>query len=76
MSAVLIPLGHLKSLVDGQSELQVEAGCPVRETLQKAGIRPDLVALVLVNGEQRDKDYVLQEGDVLKVMAVIGGGSI
>ena len=38
------------------------------------GIPPELAALVLVNDEQQDKEYVLQEGDVLKLMAVIGGG--
>ncbi len=74
MSAKLRPIGHLKSLVNGQEELEVESGSTVRATLEKAGIRSELVALVMVNDEQRDKDYVVQEGDVLKVMAVIGGG--
>jgi sulfur carrier protein ThiS len=54
--------------------MEVEAGSTVRVTLENAGIRPELVALVMVNDEQRDKDYVLQDGDILKVMAVIGGG--
>jgi sulfur carrier protein ThiS len=74
MTAKLRPLGHLKTLVNGQDELEVESGSTVRATLEQVGIRPELVALVMVNDEQRDKDYVLQEGDVLKVMAVIGGG--
>jgi sulfur carrier protein ThiS len=74
MSAKLRPIGHLKSLVNGQNELEVESGSTVRATLEKAGIRSELVALVMVNDEQRDKDYVVQEGDVVKVMAVIGGG--
>jgi sulfur carrier protein ThiS len=74
MSATLRLLGHLKSLVNGQSELEVESGLTVREALQQAGVRAELVALVLVNEKQRDKDYVLQEGDTVKVMAVIGGG--
>jgi len=74
MPAILRLIGHLKSLAKGQSELEVESGSTVRETLEKAGVRPELVALVLVNDEQRDKDYILQEGDVVKVMAVIGGG--
>ncbi len=74
MSAKLRPIGHLKSLVNGQDELDVEPGSTVRATLEKAGIRSELVALVMVNDEQRDKDYVVQEGDVVKVMAVIGGG--
>jgi len=74
MSAKLRPIGHLKSLVNGQGELEVESGFTVRATLENAGIRSELVALVMVNDEQRDKDYVVQEGDVVKVMAVIGGG--
>jgi len=74
MPAKLRPIGHLKSLVNGQEELEVESGSTVRATLEKAGIRSELVALVMVNDEQRDKDYVLQEGDVLRVLAVIGGG--
>ncbi|MBI5954295.1 MAG: MoaD/ThiS family protein [Chloroflexi bacterium] len=74
MPAKLRPIGHLKSLVNGQAELDVESGFTIRATLENAGIRSELVALVMVNDEQRDKDYVLQEGDVVKVMAVIGGG--
>jgi sulfur carrier protein ThiS len=74
MSAKLRPVGHLKSLVNGQEEVEVESGNTVRATLEKAGIRSELVALVMVNGEQRDKDYILQDGDVFKVLAVIGGG--
>ncbi|MCA2002932.1 MAG: MoaD/ThiS family protein [Chloroflexi bacterium] len=74
MPATLRLLGHLKSLANGQSELQAECGLTVREALERAGIRAELVALVLVNEAQRDKDYVLQEGDIVKAMAVIGGG--
>jgi sulfur carrier protein ThiS len=74
MSAKLRPIGHLKSLVNGQDELEVESGSTVRATLEKAGIRSELVALVMVNDEQCDKNYIVQEGDTVKVMAVIGGG--
>jgi sulfur carrier protein ThiS len=74
MSAKLLLVGHLKSLVDGQDELEVESGYTVRATLERAGIRSELVALVMVNDEQRDKDYVLRDGDKVKVLAVIGGG--
>ena len=46
----------------------------VRETLAALGIVPEVVALVVVNEEQRTKDYVIQEGDIIRVLAVIGGG--
>jgi sulfur carrier protein ThiS len=74
MSATLRPLGMLKDYIGGQPEATVEAGRSIRETMLALGIPPELAALVLVNDEQQDKGYVLQEGDVLKLMAVIGGG--
>jgi sulfur carrier protein ThiS len=42
--------------------------------LTTLGIDPDLVAGVIVNGELQTKDYILQEKDVVKLLAVIGGG--
>jgi sulfur carrier protein ThiS len=52
----------------------VEAGRTVHVTLVALGIKPEVVALVVVNEEQRSKDYVIQEGDIVRVLAVIGGG--
>jgi sulfur carrier protein ThiS len=61
-------------MVGGKAEIQVETGRTVRATLATLGIVPEVVALVVVNEEQRSKDYVIQEGDVIRVLAVIGGG--
>jgi sulfur carrier protein ThiS len=74
MSAVIKPLGSLKQYIGGQSEAPLQPGCSVREGLQRAGIPADVVALVLVNDAPGDKDYVVQEGDIIKLLAVIGGG--
>jgi sulfur carrier protein ThiS len=74
MPVVIRPLGMLKEYIGGQPEATVEAGRSIRETMLALGIPPELAALVLVNDEHQGKEYVLQEGDVLKVMAVIGGG--
>ena len=74
MPATLRPSGSLRDLVGGQAEVQVETGRTVRATLAALGIVPEVVALVVVNEEQRSKDYVIQEGDVIRVLAVIGGG--
>jgi sulfur carrier protein ThiS len=52
----------------------VEAGHTVRETVKALGIPPEIVALVMVNEEQQPKDYVLQDGDAVRLLAVIGGG--
>jgi len=74
MPATLRPSGSLRDLVGGQAELQVEVGRTVRETLALLGIVPEVVALVVVNEQQQSKDYVIQEGDTIRVLAVIGGG--
>jgi sulfur carrier protein ThiS len=74
MSATLRPLGMLKSYIGDLKETTVETGLSVRETLTIIGINPDLVAGVFVNEEQQTKDYILQDGDIVKLLAVIGGG--
>jgi sulfur carrier protein ThiS len=64
----------LKDYIGEQTETSVEAGQSVRVSLTVIGINPDLVAGVFVNGEQQTKDYILQDGDIVKLLAVIGGG--
>lgn len=74
MTATIRPLGMLKSYIGELKETSVEAGISVRQTLVVIGINPDLVAGVFVNGEQQTKDYILQDRDIVKLLAVIGGG--
>jgi sulfur carrier protein ThiS len=74
MTATIRPLGMLKLYIGELKETSVEAGISVRQTLVLIGINPDLVAGVFVNGEQQTKDYILQDGDIVKLLAVIGGG--
>jgi len=75
MPVILRPVGYLKSYLKDRAELEVPAGRTIRETLQTAGIPPEVVALVVVNEvHQTDKETILQEGDVVRIMAVIGGG--
>jgi len=74
MTINLKPYGILKSYVNGQAEVSLPAGQTIRQALASLGIPSDVVALVVVNDQQQDKDYLLQDGDVVKLMAVIGGG--
>jgi sulfur carrier protein ThiS len=74
MTTILRVLGPLQSYVGGQNELEIEPGHTVRETLTNLGILPESVALVSVDEEIQSKDYVIQEGDSIRIMAVIGGG--
>ncbi len=74
MSAYIRPLGQLKHLFDDQVEVQVASGQTVRALLTEKNIRPELVAGVIVNGSLQTKDYCIQEGDEIKLMAVMSGG--
>jgi sulfur carrier protein ThiS len=74
MSATILPLGMLKDYIGGLKETTVENGLSVREILVVIGINSDLVAGVFVNGEQQTKEYIIQDGDIVKLLAVIGGG--
>jgi len=74
MSATIRPLGMLKDYLGEFKEASVETGLTVREAIIIIGINPDLVAGVFVNEEQQTKDYILQDGDIVKLLAVIGGG--
>ncbi len=64
----------LKIMLGGRDEFTVEPGRSVRETLVALGIKPELVAMVSVNGEMQTKDYLIQEGDTIRLLAVVGGG--
>jgi len=74
MTTIFRPVGVLKTYIGGQNEVAVEAGRTIRETMLTFDMPPEIVALVMVNDEQQSKDYMLKEGDVVKLIAVIGGG--
>ena len=74
MSAQIKALGIIKSYLGGKNEIAIEAGNTVRETMRALNIPPEIVALVLVNDAQQSKDYRVQDGDVVKLLAVVGGG--
>ncbi len=74
MSATLRLGDSLKAMLGKAGEYTVQPGSSVRDTLVSLEIKPELVAMVTVAGELQTKDYVIQEGDVVRVMAVIGGG--
>ena len=75
MTATLRPIGHLKGMVNDQTEITVPSGISIREALALIKVPSELVALVVVNGvHTTDKGTILKDGDVVKLMAVIGGG--
>jgi sulfur carrier protein ThiS len=74
MTATIRIGASLKNLLGSKDEFTVEPGHNVREIIVSLGINPELVAMVSVNGEMQAKDYIIQEGDIVRLLAVIGGG--
>jgi thiamine biosynthesis protein ThiS len=54
-------------------EYEVRSGMTVQHALQKIGVQPETV-LPTRNGQLLTEDEILQEGDVIKLVAVISGG--
>lgn len=69
----VIPVGILKKYVT-QETVTASPGQTVHQLLEGLGISPDLVAVVMVNGRQEPKSYLLQEGDQVKLVPLVGGG--
>jgi sulfur carrier protein ThiS len=74
MGVTLIPVGFLKEYTGGQERLELAAGPTVAEMLEAVGIPPALVAGVVRDSELVAKDYRPQDGDTIKVIAIMGGG--
>ncbi|RMF27560.1 MAG: thiamine biosynthesis protein ThiS [Chloroflexi bacterium] len=54
-------------------EWEVEAGITVREAIEKVGLTPEMV-LPVRDGKLITEDTRLEEGDEIKLVAVISGG--
>ena len=67
-------IGFLKSYHPGTTGLSVVPGTSLRQIIASLNIPVDLVAMVLVNDRQEQKDYLLKNGDKVQLIAVLGGG--
>ncbi len=64
----------MKEYPGGQDRPVLAAGPTVAEMLELVGIPPALVAGVVRDGELVSKDYRPQDGETIKVLAIMGGG--
>ena len=67
-------VGLLKKYGPEQASIQVEPGQTVSDAILSLGVNPDLVAIVMVNGRQRSKADLLEPGDKVKLLPMVGGG--
>lgn len=62
----------VKLILRGQ-EYEVRAGMTVQHALEKIAVEPEAV-IATRDGELITDDEILQEGDVIRLVAVISGG--
>jgi len=75
MSAIIKPTNLLKSYTGGNTSLVVEVtGKNLKDYLVALKIPPELVALVVVNNMAKDKEYIVEENDVIQLIPLVGGG--
>jgi molybdopterin converting factor small subunit len=76
MSVIFYPIGVLKSFTQGTDRLVLEGkeGERLEAVCQEIGLPLGLISVFLVNGEVRNKDYLLQPSDEVKLIALIAGG--
>ena len=61
-------------LIYKDNEWEVRAGMTVRAAILKAGLQPDEV-LAVRDGALINEETLTEEGDVIRLIAVISGGS-
>ncbi len=74
MSVTLIPIGMLKAYAGGQERVELAAGPTVEELLEMTGIPSRLVAGSFCNDTLVSPDYRPDDGETIKVLAIMGGG--
>jgi sulfur carrier protein ThiS len=73
--AKIAPLGLLKRYIgDRKTPILTEEGQTVAEVLEALSIPSGLVTIVLINGRQESKNYILQDSDVVELVPLVGGG--
>lgn len=59
---------------DGSILVEGREGDTLEGVCRDIGLPMKMVSLFLVNGRPQDRTYCLQTGDVVKCVALIGGG--
>ena len=80
MSVTFIAIGSLKhfysNVSHGKDRLVVEGseGRTLKVVCREIGLPLNLISVYVVNGKAESKDYILQHGDEIKLIAAMGGG--
>lgn len=67
-------IGTLIRFSKNQGCVKIKRGLNIRSLLSEIGIPEKNVMLIIVNGEQVDKNYILSDDDEVILYPVIAGG--
>ena len=57
-----------------EKDIIVEDGTSVAQLIDQTSIPKAAIAFAAANGSRVSKSYVLQEGDIIKLFQLVGGG--
>lgn len=63
----------MATLIHRNQEWQVKAGMTIRAAILKVGLNPEAV-LAVRDGQLVNEDTKIQNGDLIKLIAVVSGG--
>ncbi len=74
MWARIIPVGQARQFVAERTLVEVEPGRTIADTLTDLGVPLNMVVVARSDGTHLPKTRVVQPGDVLRLISIIGGG--
>ena len=72
--ARIIPVGQARQFVADRTLVEVEPGRTIAETLVELGVPLNMVTIARSDGTYLPKTAIVQPGDVLRLISIIGGG--
>jgi molybdopterin converting factor small subunit len=64
----------LRKYTNEKNRIQLEEGATVYDFLEKLGIPPSEVAIILVNGRHATKDHPLRDAETVSLFPALAGG--
>ena len=64
----------LRQYANDQSRIRLEEGANVSDFMERLGVPPSEVAIILVNGRHAQQDQRLHDGEAVSLFPAIAGG--
>ena len=64
----------LRKYSNDKSRIEMEDGANVSDFIERIGVPPSEVAIILVNGRHAHQDQRLQDGEAVSLFPAIAGG--